>query len=139
MQTLAGLCPYEDGYAVYQARMVLSAFDTTEYLNNCEDVTLNNVRIAGNDNENKQEIIALGEQPEILFYPNPINEYLHIEVKNAAITSVSIFNLLGENVYESKINIDNIRISTASFPNGLYNVFITTNNTQQQFKVAVVH
>jgi len=39
LQVLAAKCPYNDGQAVYQARVILSQIEDVEYLNACETAT----------------------------------------------------------------------------------------------------
>lgn len=136
LQTLAVLCPFEEGYSVYQARMILSFYDTTEYQNNCEEYINNNQRIPGNNNdaENIQEY-----ESEIVLTPNPAQENMSIYSTDAVITSVIVYNILGEKVYESFPNSIKLQINVSSYPNGIYHVFVKANNKQHVYKIAVVH
>lgn len=52
----------------------------------------------------------------ISLYPNPVKNSLNIQVSNADFTSISIYNLLGKKMLESKANL----IDFSSFSKGVY-------------------
>ena len=84
-------------------------------------------------NITKGSIIS-GEK--ILVFPNPATENITI-VSPSEISKVSIFNYLGQSVYESYINDFNIQINTRSFKSGVYIIRIETTNGLETYKVAI--
>ncbi len=59
---------------------------------------------------------------DIAFYPNPVSDFLRIRVGRGSerIDSVHIVSMLGQTVYRKTGNMDNIRIDTTSWKEGLY-------------------
>ena len=45
-------------------------------------------------------------------YPNPVDDNLTIEAKD--IKNVSVYNLTGQKVYESKVNADEVNLNMSS-------------------------
>lgn len=67
LRLLATKCPYNDGAAVYQARAVLSHFETAEYTNECELLLFENNRAMTTETIQEQAT-ALSD---FKLYPNP--------------------------------------------------------------------
>lgn len=59
-------------------------------------------------------------------YPNPTTDFLNISSINQESFSTTVFNALGEKIY-SAVSTSNLKLETASFPNGLYFVQIKTD------------
>ena len=57
-------------------------------------------------------------------YPNPTSEKVNIEC--TGMTHVSVFNTLGQMVYNADVDTDKVTINTESLPAGSYLVRITT-------------
>lgn len=57
-------------------------------------------------------------------YPNPTSEKVNIEC--TGMTRVSVFNTLGQMVYNAEVDTDKVTINTESLPAGSYLVRITT-------------
>lgn len=53
-------------------------------------------------------------------YPNPVNQQLNIQAKDNTNFSFSIFNLLGEMIYQSPSNIKHSQFNICHFPDGIY-------------------
>lgn len=69
----------------------------------------------------------------ISLYPNPANETLTLT--GESLQSVCIYNILGQKVEECHSEGDEIKISTAHLPNGIY--FVKTNQgVIQRFMIA---
>ena len=70
------------------------------------------------------------------YYPNPVKTLLTV---NAAqnITSVSVYNLLGQSVKTQKMNANSAAIEMQSLPSGIYIVklFLENGNIEKTFKV----
>ena len=62
-------------------------------------------------------------------YPNPVKNSLNIVSYAAGINSISIFNLNGQEVLNTTVNANQIRINTSSLANGVYIVDIKSKDT----------
>ena len=70
-------------------------------------------------------------------YPNPANEKITIEAQN--IESVSITNVMGQKVYETSVNDDNMVIDVNDFPAGIYMIHVITDEYEATKRVSIVH
>jgi aminopeptidase YwaD len=70
-------------------------------------------------------------------YPNPANNVLNIISYTVGINSISIFNLNGQEVLNTTVNANQIRINTSSLANGVYIVDIKSNNTSVKRKLVI--
>jgi hypothetical protein len=89
MRLMAAKCPYNDGYAVYQARAILSHYDTTEFRNECE-----NVSFAGQRMANSQKAV----ETNFRLFPNPNNGKMSFvySMGERSVGVVEIFDLSGK-------------------------------------------
>lgn len=120
-RTIAPLCPFTHGKAVYQARAILGLVDSITYLNDCEIASLDFIantgaRIMNVENDN-------APKPLIGIYPNPANDMVTCFFgDNSEGYSIEIVNLLGEKQNIS-INLKGdgiVEINTHSLVNGTY-------------------
>ena len=72
LRTIAQLCPFTDGNAVYIARGLLEPIDTTDYDNPCEGDEQNNGRYAAPDMQQDSTF-------SFRLYPNPSNGEISLE------------------------------------------------------------
>jgi len=81
-------------------------------------------------------ILITDDVEESLFkvYPNPIINNLNIQA-NQKITSVIVYNILGQEIDNSKLDTFNFRLEMSDFNNGIYFVKITIENAYQTIKV----
>ena len=70
-------------------------------------------------------------------YPNPANEKITINAQN--IERVSISNVMGQKVYETSVNDDNMVIDVNEFPAGMYMIHVVTDEYETTKRVSVVH
>ena len=70
-------------------------------------------------------------------YPNPANEKITIEAQN--IETVSIMNVMGQTVYETSVNDDNMVIDVNDFPAGIYMIHVVTDEYEATKRISVVH
>lgn len=65
-------------------------------------------------------------------YPNPSKDVLNIKYNgNSEIESIRIFNLLGQNVYESTFNNPRLNlIDVSNFSSGVYSILIRYSNKE---------
>lgn len=67
-------------------------------------------------------------------YPNPVQNVLNMSA-NENITSVSVYNMLGQEVYNNSINASNYTIDTSNFANGTYIVEVTIGAAVGSIKI----
>jgi hypothetical protein len=67
-------------------------------------------------------------------YPNPVQNILNIRA-NEEISSAVVYNVLGQEVYNAKINALNATIDMANFASGAYFLKVTIGGTQGVVKV----
>lgn len=72
-------------------------------------------------------IESVAEQMELNVYPNPATDVLNISC-NEKIKSISLTNILGQQLYYQKINQSNAQINTSKLTNGNYILKIETSD-----------
>lgn len=100
-----------------------------------------------NLNDNKNEFVlkffysATGvednAEQNIGVYPNPANEKITIDAAN--INSVSISNVMGQKVYETSVDNDQIVIDVNDYPTGIYMIHVVTDEYEVTKRVSIVH
>ena len=68
------------------------------------------------------------------FYPNPVKSILNLSY-NQEISSVDLFNLLGQKVSTNKFNVNNAQVDMSNLSSGAYMVKITANDQVKTIKV----
>jgi hypothetical protein len=77
-------------------------------------------------------------RPEAVLYPNPAQDLLNIRMQQQFSGNVSVYDLLGNKVYNETVAGKDISINTISMNNGLYFVVLQTEEgATQTYKVAV--
>lgn len=74
------------------------------------------------------------DNSKFTFYPNPVKDALNLSY-NQNITSISIFNILGQNVYENTINSNSAKVDMSGFASGSYIVKIISEDQTKAIKV----
>jgi len=69
-------------------------------------------------------------------YPNPTNGTVTINVE--AMTQVTVFNTVGQVVYNERVNSDNLTLDLGTFGNGIYNIVIVTESGISTSRISVV-
>ncbi|GIK70264.1 MAG: hypothetical protein BroJett020_15590 [Bacteroidota bacterium] len=129
LQYIASLCPYTDGMAVYQARYLLTAFDTIMYDNYCElDINGNGQRLMPTEDEDN----ILIENSVVKIYPNPANDYIYIERNVNVDLYIEIYNYIGQVIKKLYISKEEVffSVSTYQMSNGLYLLKLKTNKEE---------
>lgn len=91
------------------------------------------------DNDTKNSTLSV----ENLF-PNPANEMTQLVVSNnkKSPLHIKMVNMMGQSVYANTINVDDttviIRLQTASFSAGFYNIIISDNNGNRNVKKLII-
>lgn len=70
-------------------------------------------------------------------YPNPADDKLTVKAQD--IQNVSVINMMGQKVYETSVNSDNVNIDMTDFPAGIYMIQVTTDEYEVTKRVSVVH
>ncbi|RDI06780.1 T9SS type A sorting domain-containing protein, partial [Flavobacterium sp. AG291] len=68
------------------------------------------------------------------YYPNPVKDVLNLTY-SSEITSITVFNLLGQKVISQVANATDVRVDMASLADGAYIVNVTSGNTVKTVKV----
>lgn len=68
------------------------------------------------------------------FYPNPVKNVLNLSY-NQNISSVAVYNLLGQKVIESKIKANSTQVNMSDLASGNYIVKVTSENQTKTFKI----
>ena len=68
------------------------------------------------------------------FYPNPVNDVFTIS-NDLAITNVSIYTLIGQEIKNLNLNATSAQIDISNFPTGTYIVKATSENSIYNFKL----
>lgn len=77
------------------------------------------------------------QSQSLRLYPNPVDDNLKIEADE--INSVTIFNLMGQKVYESNVDSDEVLIDMSSFQSGIYMIQIETVEYKVTKRISVSH
>ena len=115
LQTMAALCPFTDGLAVYQARALMRNWDdSTRYYNDCENTApeLNNTNARFTNNAAQYEKL-----PAV--YPNPTNGSLIVNsgCKNCIF---EVYDIAGKKVLSQKLNENETKVELSSLNSGTY-------------------
>lgn len=68
------------------------------------------------------------------YHPNPVKDILNLSY-SSEITSVTVFNLLGQRVIAQQANATDVKIDMSSLADGAYVVNVTSGNTVKTIKV----
>ncbi|OIQ21019.1 MAG: hypothetical protein BM557_04460 [Flavobacterium sp. MedPE-SWcel] len=138
-QTIADLDATGTDMVWYSDADLTSVIETTTVL---EDATT--YYVVANDGDCSSEVLAI-TVTEVLsttafvnntfkFYPNPVNDILNVEF-DESITSVIVYNLLGQPVMERITNSDKVQVNMSSLSAGTYIVRAVSGNQTTSFKV----
>ena len=81
----------------------------------------------------------ISASPEILLYPNPANEYIHL-VSDVMFNSIYVFNQVGQQVITEKFTPLMMKIIDAkNLTNGMYQMVIHSERGKQSMRFIVSH
>lgn len=124
LKTIAALCPYESGPAVYNARVLLSSIDNTVYVNTCE--------IAPPSKQKSMEQKSPNSNNVSTVFPNPANDKLNVTIhlEQGQTGSLLVYDLAGKLLLSHTLNenSDFTEISTTKLSAGMYIYKINLNN-----------
>lgn len=70
----------------------------------------------------------------IKLYPNPVNDQLNF-ISSENINSISILNLTGQEVLQSKMNSASGQVNVSALPKGIYILKIFSTGVVKTFKI----
>ena len=70
-------------------------------------------------------------------YPNPANEKITIEAQN--INEIYISNVMGQKIYETSVNDDQVVVDVNDFPSGIYMIRVVTDEYEVTKRITVSH
>ena len=84
------------------------------------------------------EPLEKGSPP--LIFPNPASDYIEITNYQLPITNISIYNMLGEEVFKQNINSNQnkIKIDVSSFTQGIYFCKVNLNGSIFAYKEFII-
>ncbi len=107
LQSIANMCPFTEGDAVYMARAIIDPLDTGNYVNPCEvlDNTVSSSRIAQPDVPvvNQQQVVAFN------IYPNPSKGNFTIDYQLEQGGKMEVYDITGKMVKQIMLNSTNQR------------------------------
>lgn len=82
------------------------------------------------------KVLSVDENQKNLFktYPNPVIDFLHLSYIDR-LSSISIFNMLGQKVLEKELDTDNASIDVSNLPEGHYIANITSGSNNAKIKI----
>ena len=122
-------CPTYYGGVVYQARAVLYDLVKKQYSNSCETIAP--------PKSNKKLAQTVGENTELLVYPNPASNELFIIATGFSNVIIKLYNTLGELVFE-KVVSSNQSISLLNLPNGIYTYKLYNNSNEVKAEKLII-
>lgn len=98
-----------------------------------QSATANNM--AGNYVNDKQKETEKRAYKSLRIYPNPSNG--SVSLQGASIQQVFVYNTLGKQMLNKKINASNGNLNLAEFDNGIYLIKVETENTVETKKIVL--
>ena len=74
---------------------------------------------------------------QVGIYPNPADDKVVIEA--STIKNVTVFNLMGQKVYESSVDADKVELNTSDLESGMYMIQIETSEYTTTKRISVAH
>ena len=102
---------------------------TANYANGCESEMVTVQYTHNPSSVEEAEIVSA-------IYPNPTSGDLHINA--TAMTHVSVFNAMGQMVYDQAVDADELTLNMSQYEAGVYMVRIDTENGSSVKRITVV-
>ena len=84
-------------------------------------------------------LISTAEQQEgeVIIYPNPATDKIHISRSSNDLVTIEVFNLLGKHQYGQETNASLITINSEGFTPGVYFIIIRNDSTYRMEKILI--
>ena len=77
------------------------------------------------------------EAQGVNLFPNPADQSISVQAEG--MTHVTVYNMLGQFVYDAEVEGDLMRINVSEWNEGLYLLKIQTTQGQMSRRVSIVH
>ena len=77
------------------------------------------------------------QEQSLTVYPNPVDDNLKIEAKD--IKNVTIVNMMGQKVYETSVEADEVILNMSDYQAGIYMIQVETAEYTVTKRVSVAH
>ncbi|TFH39335.1 MAG: T9SS type A sorting domain-containing protein, partial [Bacteroidia bacterium] len=75
------------------------------------------------------------DEANILIYPNPVSDYLNIQIFEQGFDNLEIYNLFGVRVHSRKITDSNISLDVSEYDKGIYIITFTGDNKRYSTRI----
>lgn len=116
-----GRCICVDSTAILTTSVELS----TAFTNECSNAVTTNINNVITDNQ-------------VAVFPNPTNSEVFVKITDTSFTdddSITLFSLVGKQLYSSRINSRETKIDLAGYPKGIYILVTTINGRYKTVKI----
>ena len=75
---------------------------------------------------------------QVIVFPNPTNSEVFLKINNTSFSehdNISLFSVIGHQLYTSKINSLQTKINLSNYPKGIYILVATVNGASKTFKI----
>lgn len=118
-------------YAGEMIRVSMQQLSRTRGNNDIEDSAyLDNLTFSNNS------LLSVDEQTfsTLKLYPNPVTETLYLK-NSSHIDSLTIYNIMGQEVYTKRVNDSEVSIDFRQFPTAIYFVKLIKDNSEKTIKI----
>lgn len=147
LRNIAILCPYTEGASVYEARSILSLYDTIQYANECEIISpqVSSARLRSGVEKNNETLMQENfsdYKAEIVISPNPAQDDLNVFIRNIEDISslkIQILDLEGRIILSNSFfRNSNNKISIKEILPGAYYCRILLNDEIKETKKLII-
>jgi hypothetical protein len=142
LRTIAKMCPFIEGTAVYTARVILHAFEPdSNYYNYCEYAKRPDRESSERTSnlQQSQSKAKFNEHSEYKIIPNPNNGLFSLYCPDNSGLLIQIYDNTGIKVFEinSKPSQSVVEFNLGTCANGVYNLTITTEISRQNIRFTI--
>ena len=113
-----------------------SLYDDLNSFNNFDDLLQSSTQTNFTQFCNSLTVQDISEQKSIKIYPNPVIDKLNLQIPIEHSDGIlTIYNLLGQQVYQSLITNINNQIDISNYPNGPYFIMYDKNLITRYYKI----
>lgn len=139
LRNIAAMCPFEEGSAVYTARVLLRGIDSQrqEYMHECEKVYPSSMNSRQSEQQISKEYVKLSNEL-ISITPNPAKNNIMV-THNRMYANVTIEEISGKEVFIQALNqnINTEQIDVSNLSNGLYLVKLSNEYSSTILKLVI--
>lgn len=82
--------------------------------------------------------IAEAKKEEILAFPNPFNDQIHVQIQHDSMLTLEVLNSLGQVVFNGQMTANSMKLDTSAWPSGTY-ALIVRNGDQVYKRILIKH